>query len=151
MNIFSKKLLLAMVVLPLACSGSYAKSSGHRNQNMPLKKMLRQVDLTAEQQVNVDAILQNYRAGVTKQTNKGAFHDDMLTIIKAESFDTSKAEALIARQEALKKDKKLRRMQMTYDVYHALTADQQAKMDLLFAQYEQKMQHRRKGKRKNSQ
>jgi len=128
MNAIYKKALLAVMVFPLAFSSVYAKS-GHRNNSntIPLVKMLKQVDLTAEQKVSVESIIKEYRA----TTNKNALNEDMMAILKADKFDSKKAQALIASRDSLKQQKQLKRLQMRHDIYQLLTAEQQAKMELL--------------------
>ena len=127
MNAIYKKALLAVMVFPLAFSTVYAKN-GHRNNNntMPLVKMLKQVDLTADQKVSVESLIKEYRT-----TNRDALNEDMMAILKAEKFDAKKAEALVASRESLKQQKQLKRLQMRHDIYQLLTAEQQAKMELL--------------------
>ena len=140
--------MLAAVVLPLTLSSVYAKPGGNAGNmgGIPLRGMLQQVDLTAEQQVKIETIMQKYRSEARSQANRGGFHEDVMAILKAEQFDAQQAEALIDARDALRKDKKLKRMQMMFEVYHSLTAEQQAKMDLLFDQHQQKMLSQGKGR-----
>ncbi len=151
MNALFKKVMIAAVVFPLTFSSVYAKQGGQGGNSyaMPLKAMLQQVDLTAEQQLEIKTIMQSYRT--QQQANKGTFHDSQMAILKAEQFDAEQAGALIDAKDALRKDKKLKRMQMMFEVYHSLTPEQQAKMDLLFAQQQEKMlnQAQGKGQKKN--
>ena len=134
MNAIYKKALLAVMVFPLAFSTVYAKN-GHKNNSntMPLVKMLKQVDLTAEQKESVESLIKEYRLA-----NKGELHEDMMAILKAEKFDVKKAKALIASREALKEQKQLKRLQMRHDIYQLLTAEQQAKMELLISMEQNK-------------
>ena len=156
MNILCKKMMVVAVVLPLTFSGAYAtaRHNGERNA-MPIQAMLKQVDLSAEQQLKIDSLLQSHRLDIQAQKKPTDFHDGLMTIIKAEKFDSAKVEELIDSREALRKDKKLQRIKMQFDVYHTLNVEQQAKMELLFEQHHQKMmkkgkkqgQHHGKGQR----
>lgn len=157
MNALFKKVMLAAVVLPLTMSSVYAKPGGYGcqpgghgghhmrgysgMQGMPFQGMLGQIDLTAEQQKKIDAITQGYRS----QANRGAFHNNMMGILKSEKFDEQQAQALIDAKDALRDARQLQRMQMMHDVYQTLTAEQQAKMDELFSQHQQQMLSQGKG------
>ena len=143
MNTLSKKLILAAVVLPLTFSTAYAKSGDHHRNNMPLKGMLKQVDLTAEQQVKVDKIILSYRT-----THKQQKPNRLSAILKADKFNLKKAEALIESKRAMKNEHQVKRMNMLFDVYHQLTSKQQAKMDLLMEMNQQKMHKKGHGKHK---
>lgn len=139
-----KKAVLAAVILPLTFSTVYAKQNNHKGNRggAPLKSMLALVDLTAEQQKTIDVIVQDFRTSQVKPDNKGDYRQQMQSLIKADTFDTEQAKDLIESKDALKDTNKLNRMKMHYDIYHVLTTEQQGKMDLLFEQYEQKMDRR---------
>lgn len=141
-------MIVAAVVLPLTFSMAYAK--GGNAHKMPLKEMLKQLDLTSEQQADIKKIMQSSHSELKKSASKGSFHNAKMNIIKADKFDETQAGALIDGMQALKKDKKLKKMQMVHEVYHTLTAEQQAKMDLLFEQHHQsKQKKQKKGKGNN--
>ncbi|WP_051303195.1 Spy/CpxP family protein refolding chaperone [Psychromonas aquimarina] len=144
MNSLLKKVLLASVIIPLTFSTAYAKSGGKGGHHgMPFKGMLKQVDLTPEQQADIKIIMQNYRSDKKMQSNnRGTFHERQMAIMKASDFDEAQAGALIDDKNALRKEAQLKRMQMTFDIYHSLTPEQQGKMDLLFEQHQQKMQEK---------
>ena len=146
MNTLFKKVMIAAVVLPLTFSTVYAKGDGHRGNMdaMPIVKMLRQVDLTTEQKEEVRTIIQNYRT----PNNKDLLQDKMIEILKADKFDMEKAQALVAEKDALRDAKQVKKLQMRHDIYQALTAEQQAKMELLLEMDMQKMSKRQKGKNK---
>ncbi|WP_019615864.1 Spy/CpxP family protein refolding chaperone [Psychromonas ossibalaenae] len=145
MNSFFKKMLLASVIVPLTFSTVYAKPGGKgTHHGMPFKGMLKQVDLTPEQQADIKTIMQGYRSDKKIiSNNEGAFHERQMEIMKAPDFDETQASALIDEKNALRKEVQLKRMQMTFEVYHSLTPEQQGKMDLLFEQHQQKMQEKR--------
>ena len=143
MNTLSKKLILAAVILPLTFSTAYAKKSDNHRNNMPLKGMLKQVDLTPEQQVKVDKIILSYR---TTQKQKKTI--SMLAMLKADKFSSEKAKSLIESKRAIRNEHQVKKMNMLFDVYHLLTAKQQAKMDLLIEMNQQKMHKKGHGKHK---
>lgn len=147
MNKLFKSLVIASVALPLSISTVYAKQGkGGHSHGGPLKKMLAQVDLTDQQKVDVRTIMQSYSS--TEQGKKGSFHTNKMDLLKADKFDVQKASDLIDAHDALRKEKKLKKMQMMFEVYHSLTIEQQAKMDLLFEQHQQKMLNKKRGKGK---
>jgi len=139
MNKLFKSMVIATVVLPLSISTVYAKQGGKggRSHGMPLQNMLQQVDLTEQQKVDLRSIMQSYRTA--NQGSKGAFHANRMAILQADEFDAQQAGSLIDAQDALRKSKKLKKMQMMYEVYHSLTSEQQGKMDLLFGLHQQRM------------
>jgi Spy/CpxP family protein refolding chaperone len=147
MKSFYKKAILAVVILPLTFSTVYAKQNNHKGNRggAPLKSMLALVDLTADQQKAIDVIIQDHRASKVKSD----YREKMQSLIKADTFNTEQAKALIVSKEALKEANQIDRMKMTYDIYHVLTAEQQGKMDLLFEQYDQKTDRRGKGNKGN--
>ena len=145
-----KKAILAAVILPLTFSTVYAKQGNKgKRDGAPLQSMLALVDLTAEQQTTIDTIIQDYRDAKVKPDNKGDYRQQMQSLITADTFDTAEAKSLIESKDKLRQTHQLNKMKMTYDVYHVLTDEQQEKMDLLFAQYEQKMDRRGQGKKNN--
>ena len=143
MNTLSKKLILAAVVLPLTFSTAYAKSGHHNQNNMRLQGMLKQVDLTAAQQTKVDKIILSYRTS-QKQKQSTA----MLSILKADKFSAKSAGELIESNRKMRNKNQVTKMKMMFDVYHALNAKQQAKMDLLIEMNQQKMHKKGHGKYK---
>lgn len=149
MKLFMKKILLAAVVLPLTFSIAHAKNGqGGNAHKMPLKEMLQQLDLTEKQELEVKTIMKSYRTEMKKGNVKGAFHDANMEIMKADKFDDDKAQSLIDAMFAQKKAKKLKKMQMKHEIYHSLTVEQQAKLDLLFQQKYEEMKNKAKGKNK---
>lgn len=147
MNALYKKAILVMMVFPLAFSTVYAKG-GHRNNTneMSLVKMLKQVDLTSEQKVSVKSIINEYQP-----VKRDAIQKEMMEILKMEKFDIEKAKALIVSMDALKDQNKLNRLQMRHDIYQLLTAEQQAKMELLIDMEQQKgFKKGKKGQGKNN-
>lgn len=168
MNTIFKKVMLAAVVLPLTISSVYAKPGGYGcqpdgygghhmrgfgghhmhgyagMQGMPFYGMLGQLDLTAEQQKKVDAIIETHRS----QANRGAFHNNMMAILKSEKFDEQQAQAVIEAKEALRDARQLQHMQMMHEVYQTLNTEQKAKMDELFSQHQQQMLSQGKGQGK---
>lgn len=143
MNKLFKSIVIASVVLPLSISTVYAKQEkGNRSHGMPLKKMLAQVDLTEQQKIDVRTIVKSYRS--EGQSDKGSFHANKMDLLKADTFDAQQASEIIDAQDALRKEKKLKKMQMMFEVYHSLTTEQQAKMDLLFEQHHQKMLNKKR-------
>lgn len=150
MNVLFKKMMVVAVVLPLTFSGAYAATRHHGDRNtMPIQGMLKQVDLTPEQQLKIDSLLQSHRAEVRSQKKTTDFHDSLMTIIKAEKFDSRQVENIIDSREAVLKEKKLRRIKMQFDIYHTLNVEQQAKMALLFDQHHRRMlkQGKKQGQR----
>lgn len=145
-----KKAVIAAIVLPLTFTSVYAKPGrmGHHN-GMPLKGMLKQIDLTAEQKVEIDTILQTHRAEMPTRQDRGVFHEQQMTILKADQFSEAQASELIAAKQALRKDKQLKKMKVMHEVYHALTPEQQAKMDELFSQRQERKGKKGKGWRNN--
>lgn len=140
MNKLFKNVLIAALVLPLTFTSVYAKPGRMGNQNaMPFQGMLQQVELTAEQQLKIDSMMQNYRSQRPSQLGKGVFHEQQMAILKADQFSEAQANDLIDAKQALRKEKQLKRMKLMYEVYHSLTPEQQAKMDLLFSQRQSRM------------
>ncbi|WP_019616842.1 Spy/CpxP family protein refolding chaperone [Psychromonas ossibalaenae] len=140
MNSLLKNVLLASVILPLTFSTAYAKSDCKKGHNaMSFKSMLKQVELTSEQQADIKSIMQSYRS------EKGTYHERKMAIMKASDFNEAQAITFIeeTNTKTLRKDKRLNNMKMTHEVYQSLMPEQQAKMDLLFEQRQQKMQNKK--------
>ena len=150
MNKLFKNVIIAAVVLPLTFTSVYAKQRHQGNGNaMPMRGMLQQVDLTSEQKIEIDTILQTNRPQMGLRQDRGVFHEQQMTILKAKSFSKAKANDLINAQHALRKEMQLKRMEVMFDVYHALTPEQQAKMDLLFSQRQGRMGNKGRGMHRN--
>ena len=134
MNALLKNILVATIVLPLTISTAFAKPEGKgRNWDaMPMQSMLSQLDLSDAQKTDIRTIMQKHRGD--KQQQRGSFHDAQMSIMKAPKFDAAQAQALIDSKDAAQKARKMQRMEMMFDVYHALTPEQQVKMDQLLAE-----------------
>ncbi|WP_022940941.1 Spy/CpxP family protein refolding chaperone [Psychromonas hadalis] len=143
-----RNMIVATVILPLTFSIAYAQGGQGGAHQMPLKGMLKQLALTADQQTEIKKIMQSSRSEMKQNANKGSFHRAKMVIIKADKFDENQASALIDSMQSMKKTKTMNRIQMVHEIYHSLSREQQAKMNLLFEQHYQKQQNRGKGKNK---
>ena len=114
-----KKMLLAIIMLALTFSQLYGNQDGKLGQDNsgPLAKLLEQIDLTSKQQIDIKAIVQNYRDDISKLTKKGDFNSTLIAIIKAEEFDIQEAESVIDALNVLRKEREIKKMYMMHAQY----------------------------------
>ncbi|MGI2261100.1 Spy/CpxP family protein refolding chaperone [Shewanella sp. GXUN23E] len=89
--------------------------------------MFRGLDLTAEQKAQIKAIAKEQR-GPNNQGANSAHHQQMQALITAPQFDKAKASALIEKQQNLRQEMMLKKLESQNKIYNLLTAEQQQKL-----------------------
>lgn len=118
-------------------------SPRHSPQHSPqhaYKAMLKSVDLTAEQQQQIELLLQQHKAErENKQANKQQLSDydrndhrdykaAMQQLMQAEQFDSAQAEQLIQQRQVRQQQRQLRRLKLHYDMLQVLTPEQRQQL-----------------------
>ncbi|VWX34388.1 conserved exported hypothetical protein [Limnobacter sp. 130] len=105
--------------------------------------MLKQLDLTAEQQAQVDQIVQKQRTEMkAAMKDRRAHRDEMKSIVEQDTFDAAKAERLIAQQQEQERATKLSMLRTQHEIYKVLTPEQREKAKVIRAEWKEKMTDR---------
>ena len=132
-----KTMALALLLASLFTTPAYAKHHGGDtscNQDgcgmKPLEKLEETLDLTAEQQAEIRAILAESRAGMNARgkevrANRAAIRDTL----SAATLDESRLRELLRKQSELQADRMVAQHAVRARIKQALTAQQQAKWE----------------------
>lgn len=109
--------------------------------------MLKQLDLTAEQQAQVEQIMQKQRTEMkAAMKDRRAHRDEMKSLVEQDTFDASKAERLIKQHQDQERDAKLAMLRSQHEIYKVLTPEQREKAKVVRAEWKEKMKERYKNK-----
>ncbi len=109
---------------------------GHHHQGMGL---LKQLDLTEEQQAKVKDIMSQQKNNMKQAMGDRREHrDDMRGLVESDAFDAQKARALIAEQQAQELEMKLAMLKAQHEIYKLLTPEQREKAKAIRADYKEK-------------
>ncbi|WP_434950009.1 Spy/CpxP family protein refolding chaperone [Shewanella sp. HL-SH4] len=107
-----------------------AKGDKHHGHKGGMHKMLRKLDLTDAQKVQVKAIYEKYQANRPERPTKeqrAAHKADMLALITTAGFDDVKATEMVEAKQQMHLQKTLTHMKMQNEIYQLLTPEQQQK------------------------
>lgn len=109
--------------------------------------MLKQLDLTAEQQAQVEQIMQKQRTEMkAAMKDRRAHRDEMKSLVEQDTFDASKAERLIKQQQDQERKAKLAMLRSQHEIYKVLTPEQREKAKVVRAEWKEKIKERYKNK-----
>lgn len=112
------------------------KGDKHHGHKGGMHKMLRKLDLTDAQKVQVKAIYDKYKANRPERPTKDqrAEHKaDMLALITTAGFDEAKATEMVEAKQQMHLQKMLTHMKMQNEIYQLLTPEQQQKFQDKFS------------------
>ncbi|MEH6735163.1 MAG: Spy/CpxP family protein refolding chaperone [Shewanella sp.] len=105
-----------------------AKGDRHHGHKGGMHKMLRKLDLTDAQKVQVKAIFDKYKANRPERPTKeqrAEHRTEMLALITTAGFDEAKATAMAEAQQQKHLQKMLTHLKMQNEIYQLLTPEQQ--------------------------
>lgn len=85
------------------------------------------LNLTTEQKQEMKTIMTSHQEATEELRN--AHKAEMQTLMQNDSFDETKAKALIAEKELTKENRALAMLQLKHQMYQVLTAEQQAEYE----------------------
>ncbi len=142
-----KKLAMALLLAILATTPAYAKAHGQASScdqgdrgTKRLERLKQTLDLTAQQQTEIRAILAESRKGMADrakevQANRAAIRGTLA----AAALDESRLRELLRRQSELQADRMVEKHARRARIKQALTVEQQAKWEEL---RRQRVEHR---------
>ncbi|WP_220719250.1 Spy/CpxP family protein refolding chaperone [Agarivorans litoreus] len=148
-----KKLLVttlvsALVIAPAAFAAKGDKQEGMQRGGHPAMKMMKQLDLTAEQKAQVKEIMQQHKPKADPEQRQ-AMYQQRMEVITAATFDEGAAQALIDIQQAKHQARMMSMLQAQQQIYQLLSPEQQQKYQELSAKKMEKQQKRmQKGDKK---
>ncbi|RJG49484.1 Spy/CpxP family protein refolding chaperone [Motilimonas pumila] len=126
------KQFLKVAALSLVLPFSAAQASPSEQNTMPrgggMKQVMQALDLSEVQKQQIKDIMKDARQGMQREdrrANREEAQQDRLALLQAESFDSAKAQQLIASQQQDMAKKQLKMLQVQHKIYHVLTAEQQ--------------------------
>ncbi|WP_137674794.1 Spy/CpxP family protein refolding chaperone [Agarivorans sp. Toyoura001] len=142
-----KKLLVttlvgALVIAPVAFAAKGNMQDGMKRGGHPAMKMMKKLDLTDEQKVQVKDIMQQYKPQGGDKEQHQAMHEQRMAIITSATFDESAAQALIDIQQAKHQTRMLNMLQAQQEIYQVLTPEQQQKYIEMSSKKMEKQQKR---------
>lgn len=112
---------------------------------------LKQLDLTEAQQAQVKEIMSKQRSEMkAAMSERRAHRDEMKSIVEQDTFDSAKAEQLIAKQQEKERAAKLGMLRTQHEIYKVLTPEQREKAKVIRAEWKEKMKERYKQKAEDS-
>ena len=128
---------------PDAQGDTMPHSEMHDHHKHGAKGMMTQMDLTAEQQMKVDQIMQKQRTEMTASMESRRVHrEEMKSLVEQDTFDNAKAERLIKQQQDQERAAKLAMLRSQHEVYKVLTPEQREKAKVVRAEWKEKMKER---------
>lgn len=109
---------------------SSVKADRHHGHKGGMHKMLRKLDLTDAQKVQVNVIFDKYKANRPEhptQEQRAAHKADMLALITTAGFDEVKATEMVEAKQQMQLQKMLTQMKIQNEIYQLLTPEQQQK------------------------
>lgn len=134
-------LVLAPVAFAAKGEKQDCKQGGKHGQRSEMK-MMKQLDLSAEQKQQVKAIMQAQKQQKQNVEQRSMMHEQRMAIITSASFDKDAAQTLITQQQAMKQSRMLDKLAAQHQVYQLLTPEQQTKYQELVNQKMEKHQQR---------
>jgi protein CpxP len=123
-----------------AGEGRHGKRGGDKGMGM----MLRRLDLTEDQKVQIKAIHEaNFESTKSLREQMKANHDQLETATEGGKFNESQVQAIAQQQGALHAQMIVAREKVKSQVFALLTDEQKAKAAEMKAKFEQKMQERK--------
>ncbi len=120
---FNKLLVLPTLVLTLATS-QIALARGGEFANC-MKNTYKNLNLTPEQQTKIKTMKDQMMAGLKdKEVQMKAMHDEVKTLIQADTLDESKLDALVNQKKDVIGTMMKSKIMMRHEVYHLLTPKQ---------------------------
>lgn len=105
--------------------------------------MIKQLDLTTQQQAQVDQIMQKQRTEMKAAMEDRRVHrDEMKSLVEQDTFDAAKAERLIKQQQDEERAAKLSMLRSQHEIYKVLTPEQREKARVVRAEWREKMKER---------
>lgn len=133
-------LLLALTTLVFVSSTTLADDNAserkfkHKSTEAPaffMKKQLGQLELTEQQQTEIQAVLQNHRANMQKSKQERPDRQAFKELMDAPQFDLTTARALLEKQQQAHLERQLQSLQLQHQIRQLLTAEQREKLDNL--------------------
>ena len=141
---------LFMTLLSIGSAGAIAKPHHADEGAMPgmmLHRMLKGLDLTDAQQQQIRDLTDKFRASQPEREQMQQQQEQLQTLVKADTFDTNAARALLEKQQTQMLDRKIAGLQLLHDIRAVLTAEQKATLDAKMAKLKERAKDRQEDER----
>ncbi|WP_417549211.1 Spy/CpxP family protein refolding chaperone [Methylophaga sp.] len=125
--------------------GKYSEMNKKHKEHDGIPRMLKSIDLTDAQKAEIKTLVEAQHKD-KKSTMKSHWqtHKQLAELSFAETVDQSKLDAIIADTTAAHEKRLADRAQLNNQIFKLLTPEQQQQLQQKIAEYEQKMQDRKK-------
>ncbi|HAT42241.1 MAG TPA: P pilus assembly/Cpx signaling pathway inhibitor/zinc-resistance associated protein [Rheinheimera sp.] len=141
---------LFMTLLSIGSAGAIAKPHHADEGAMPgmmLHRMLKGLDLTDAQQQQIRDLTDKFRASQPEREQMQQQQEQLQTLVKADTFDTNAARALLEKQQTQMLDRKIAGLQLLHDIRAVLTVEQKATLDAKMAKLKERAKDRQEDER----
>ena len=130
------KYLIVIALLPLALPSAVAKPGMMGQGGMMGKKIFSQLDLTSEQEKQIDILMLEAKIEQVKlgKIDMKAHKKECLSLLKQDKFDEKQAAAMISSHQAQKALRKMIMLKARHQAYQLLSSEQKAQFELLVQQ-----------------
>lgn len=141
---------LFITLLSIGSAGAIAKPHHADEGAMPgmmLHRMLKGLDLTDAQQQQIRDLTDKFRASQPEREQMQQQQEQLQTLVKADTFDTNAARALLEKQQTQMLDRKIAGLQLLHDIRAVLTVEQKATLDAKMAKLKERAKDRQEDER----
>jgi len=139
---------MALVTAQAVSAGSmehgYGSAMEHgRDGRHGIGRMLKGLDLTDAQRQQIDKLTSEFAAKKPEPVAHIAFSDQLVSLVRADSFDEVTARQLLEQQQAQRLERGIARLKLQHDIRSVLTAEQKEKLDTRMERMRDKMTERK--------
>lgn len=140
--LFALTTLVFVSTTTLADDAASERKFKHKPTEAPaffMKKQLGQLELTEQQQAQIQTLLQDQRAKMQENKPERPDRQAFKELMDAPQFDVTTARALLEKQQQGHLERQLQSLQLQHQIRQVLTAEQREKLDNL--------RHKKRGER----
>ncbi len=125
--------------------GKYSEMNKKHKEHDGIPRMLKGIDLTDAQKTEIKSLVEaQHQDKKTGMKSHWQTHKQLAKLSFAEKVDQAKLDAIIADSTAAHEKRLADRAQLNNQIFKLLTPEQQQQLQQKMAEYEQKMQDRKK-------
>lgn len=125
--------------------GKYSEMKKNHKQHDGIPRMLKGIDLTEAQKAEIKTLVEaQHQDKKSAMKSHWQTHKQLAELSFAETIDQAKLDAIIADTTAAHEKRLAERAQLNNQIFKVLTPDQQQQLQQQMAEFEQKMQDRKK-------
>jgi Spy/CpxP family protein refolding chaperone len=124
--------------------GKYTEMKKNHKEHDGIPRMLKGIDLTEAQKAEIKTLVEAQHQDKSAMKSHWQTHKQLAELSFAETVDQAKLDAIIADTTAAHEKRLADRAQLNNQIFKLLTPEQQQQLQQKMAEYEQKMQDRKK-------